>query len=263
MNAGAQETKQCCARLYESEFVTQLLGDSFHPGGARLTERLGRMLDLSPDSHVVDAAAGKGTSAMLLARQFGCRVTGVDLSRQNLERAAVEAARQGLSDRVRFVCGDAEHLPLAGGVADAVICECAFCTFPDKTAAAGQFVRVLTPGGRVGLSDVTRAPGGAGELDDLMSWIACLGDARTSDEYAAWLAAEGMTVNAVERHDDVLRDLVGAVRTRLFAAEVLAGLNKAAIPSLDLEAAKRMARQALTAIDEGRLGYAIVIASLP
>jgi len=261
VNAGARDTKQCCARLYESELVTQLLGDSFHPGGARLTERLGRMLDVSPDSHVVDAATGRGTSALLLAARFGCRVTGVDLSRQNIERASAEAARQGLSDRVRFVCGDAEHLPLASGVADAVICECAFCTFFDKTAAAGQFARVLKPGGRVGLSDVTRAPGGTGELDDLMSWIACLADARTSDEYGAWLAAEGMTVTAVEPDDDVLRQLVGAVRTKLFAAEVLAGLNKTAIPGFDLEAAKRMARQALSAIDEGRLGYAIVIAS--
>ena len=38
-----------------------------------------------------------------------------------------------------------------------MICECAFCTFPDKRAAASEFARVLKPGGKVGLSDLTRA----------------------------------------------------------------------------------------------------------
>ena len=60
---------------------------------------------------------------------------------------------------------------------DAIICECAFCTFPDKQAAANEFARVLKPGGRVGLSDITREPGPAGELVDLMAWVACLADA--------------------------------------------------------------------------------------
>jgi arsenite methyltransferase len=62
--AQAADTKQCCARLYESEIVSQLLGDSFHPGGAALTERLGQMLGLMSGSHVLDAASGTGTSAV-------------------------------------------------------------------------------------------------------------------------------------------------------------------------------------------------------
>ena len=40
------EVKQCCARLYESDAAKLLLGDSFHPGGLKLTERLGRLLPL-------------------------------------------------------------------------------------------------------------------------------------------------------------------------------------------------------------------------
>ena len=44
----SQETvKQCCARLYESDFAKMLLGDSFHPGGLKLTERLGTLLGLT------------------------------------------------------------------------------------------------------------------------------------------------------------------------------------------------------------------------
>ena len=258
----AAQVKQCCARLYESELVTRLLGDSFHPGGAALTRRLGEMLCLTSGSCVLDAASGKGTSAMLIAQQFGCSVVGVDLSAQNVERAAAEVDRLGLAHRVRFEVGDAERLPLDEGSIDAVICECAFCTFPDKPAAAREFARVLKPGGRVGLSDITRAPGPPGELADLMAWIACLADARPADSYGAWLTAAGFTNVVVER-DDALAEMIRGIGTRLFATEVLAGLEKIDLAGIDLAAAKRVTRQALTAVAAHRLGYAIVCASKP
>ena len=75
----SQETvKQCCARLYESDFAKMLLGDSFHPGGVKLTERLGTLVGLTSQSRVLDIASGKGTSALFLAERFGCEVIGID-----------------------------------------------------------------------------------------------------------------------------------------------------------------------------------------
>lgn len=259
----AVEIKQCCARLYESEIVRRLLGESFHPGGTALTERLGVLLGLSSDSLVLDAASGNGTSAVFLTQQFGCSVVGVDLSTENVARAAAEAHRCGLADRLRFEVGDAERLPLEESVVDAIICECAFCTFPDKARAANEFARVLKPGGHVGLSDITRSPGPTEEFADLMAWVACLGDARAAESYAAWLADAGLTHAVVEAHDDALTDMIRGIGTRLFATEVLAGLGKLDLAGIDVPAAKRLARQAMTAVAEGRLGYAIVRATKP
>ena len=49
MNPNSEgDVKSCCATLYESDLARMLLGDSFHPGGMRLTERLGEMLGLAP-----------------------------------------------------------------------------------------------------------------------------------------------------------------------------------------------------------------------
>lgn len=259
----AAQIKQCCARLYESELVSRLLGDSFHPGGAALTERLGRMLGLTPESRVLDAASGRGTSAVIIAQRFGCSVVGVELSDRNVQRAAAEVDRLGLANRVRFEVGDAERLPIEDGSVDAVICECAFCTFPDKPAAAREFARVLRPGGQVGVSDVTREPGPPDELADLMAWIACLADARPADSYAAWLRAAGFEPVAIERHDEALTEMIRAIGTRLFATEVLAGLGKLDLAGIDLPAAKRLTRQALGAVAGHRLGYAVVCASKP
>jgi ubiquinone/menaquinone biosynthesis C-methylase UbiE len=256
----AAELKQCCARLYGSDLASRLLGDSFHPGGLALTERLGTLLGLTRDCHVVDAASGRGNSALHLAQRFGCRVTGFDLNQHNVERATEEALRRGLGDQVRFEYADAEHLPLADASVDAVICECAFCTFPDKPTAARQFGRVLRHGGRVGLSDITRAPGRADELNDLMAWIACLADAGSGEAYAAWLTEAGLKISVIEAHDEALKALVCAIGTRLFATDVLAGLRMIDLLGVDLEAAKRLAHQALVAVNEGRLGYAVVCA---
>ena len=83
--------KQCCAAVYESDAARLLLGESFHPGGTRLTERLGQIVKLTPQARVLDVAAGKGTSATFLAARFGCEVVGIDFSRKNVEEAARNA----------------------------------------------------------------------------------------------------------------------------------------------------------------------------
>ncbi|MDQ6673160.1 MAG: class I SAM-dependent methyltransferase [Chloroflexota bacterium] len=170
--SAAETTKACCADLYASEWARALLGGSFHPGGMRLTERLGVLLGLDAQTRVLDLAAGRGTSALHLAREFGCQIVGVDYSARNVALAQESALEQGLAGRVQFVRGDAEQLDaFADASFDAVVCECAFCTFPDKQAAAAEIARVLVPGGRIGLGDLTRS----GLLPARVRWAPRLG----------------------------------------------------------------------------------------
>src|SRR5258708_23839890 len=83
----AEMLKQCCANLYESELARVLLGDSFHPGGLKLTERVGSLLHLTPESRVLAVASGKRTTALFLVECFGCQVVGLDYSGQNVAHA--------------------------------------------------------------------------------------------------------------------------------------------------------------------------------
>jgi arsenite methyltransferase len=253
--------KQCCAALYESDAARLLLGESFHPGGTKLTGRLGQILNLTPKTRVLDVAAGKGASAVFLAARFGCEVVGIDYGGKNVEEAVRNANDMGLSERVFFRQGDAECLPFADRSFDAIVCECAFCTFPNKPAAANEFARVLRKGGRVGLSDLTRIGALAPELDGLLSRIACIADAQPIATYAALLSGADLEVGVTEEHDSELIDLVNQMRLRLLAADVMVGLKKIALPGFDFEAAREVAKHALQAIKEGRLGYAIVTAS--
>ena len=200
--------KQCCAAVYDSDAVKLLLGNSLHPGGTELTERLGRMLNLAPRTRVLDVATGRGTSALALATRFGCEVIRLDYSRRNVEAANRDASARGLSKMVTFYCGDAERLPFAEGSFDAIVCECALCTFPNKQSAAAEFARVLRLGGRIGLSDLTRQGSLPPELENLVAWIACIADAQPLAEYEALLASAGLKIVATEEHNDALIDFV-------------------------------------------------------
>jgi arsenite methyltransferase len=257
----SEQLKQCCARLYESDVTRFLLGDSFHPGGLKLTRQLGRMLGLSPTSGVLDVACGKGTTAVFLAKEFGCAVIGVDYGTQNVEAARVLAQIEQVESRVQFERSDAETLPFTDESFDAVICECAFCTFPNKAAAAREFFRIVRQGGRVGISDLTRAKILPKDLDGLLAWIACIGDAQTLDGYVAYLRDAGFSLDSIEQRNDALKEMVDQVRTKLLGAEIMVGLNKPQLPGFDLGPAKRMANSTITAIRQGQLGYALICAS--
>ncbi len=256
----ASELKACCALAYEGAWARLLGGEALHPGGLELTRHLAAALRLDASHHVLDVASGVGASAIAIARASGCRVTGVDLSPGNVEAARAAAGEAGLGALVAFEVGDAERLPFPDAAFDAVICECAFCTFPDKPTAAAEIARVLRPGGRLGLADLTRSGELPADLRTLAAWITCVGDARPLDEYVAVLAGAGLRVEHTERRDDALRELVRTLRLRLVAAEVAAKLGKIDLPLDQIPEAKRLVRAALDAVERGRLGYALVIA---
>lgn len=252
MSLTADEVKACCAGAYASEAARTLLGDSFHPGGAALTSRLIDALGVGSGSVVVDVASGPGTSALQIARETGCAVVGVDLSPASVAAAARAAEAAGLDGRVCFVEGDAEALPLPDGSADGALCECALCTFPGKEAAASELARVLRPGARLALSDVTADPRRLpAELRTLEAWVACLADARPLDEVAALLSGAGFEIEATERHDGALGELLERVEARLRAAALL---------GFAAERGRPLVAAARRALDDGALGYGVVIA---
>jgi arsenite methyltransferase len=260
--AESPELKSCCAAVYQSDFARMLLGDSFHPGGQRLTARLGDQLGLRPGLRILDVASGKGESAIFLARQFGCQVVGVDFGPQNVREANSRATAVGLTHLASFVEGDAERLDFPDTSFDAVICECAFCTFPNKHAAASEFARVLRPGGGIGLSDLTRSGPLPQDLEGLLAWIACIADARSVEEYAGYLEAAAFHVTAIEPHNNALAEMARDVQGRLLGIELMVKLNKLSLPGADFEQAKQLARAASKAIQQDLLGYSLIVARL-
>jgi len=126
--------------------------DVLHPGGLEITKELAELCRINKDAKVLDVSSGTGESACFLAEQFGCEVTGVDISGYMVERARSKAAARGLT--VEFKQGDAHNLPFDEHTFDVVISECTTCLL-EKERAISEMVRVAKPGGYVGIHDIS------------------------------------------------------------------------------------------------------------
>ena len=259
----ASAVKACCAAGYSSDLVALLLGDSYHPGGRTLTRRLLDRLALRPGERLLDVASGTGTTAVLAAAEYDAVVDGVDLSEANLTRAAEAALARGVEDRVGFHRGDAEALPLADAGWDVVVCECALCTFPDKATAVAEMARVLRPGGRLGITDVTaqrdRLPPA---LTTVAAWVACIADARPVAGYRRLLEDAGLRMLLAEDHRAALIQMIGQIEARLELLRITARPRLEAL-GVDVTLTRPVLDAARNAVADGRLGYTLLVADKP
>jgi len=106
-------------------------------------------LDLAPGARVLEVGTGTGLVAGQLSRKTGCNVVGLDLSDQMLSQARRNLAARGLWPAVQLVEGQAESLPFAGGVFDAVVFTFLLRYVVDPLATLYELARVVKPGGQV------------------------------------------------------------------------------------------------------------------
>ncbi|MEH1028540.1 methyltransferase domain-containing protein [Micromonospora profundi] len=117
--------------------------------GRKVTETLG----LREGEHVLDAGCGPGETAVMLARTYGVRVTGVTVSEYEVGRARERARHSGLGDVLSFQNGDYASLPFPDGSFDAVLALETLMYAADLDRVLAELFRVLRPRGRLALSD--------------------------------------------------------------------------------------------------------------
>ena len=82
------------------------------------------------------------------------------------------------------------------------------------------------------------------------------------EEYAGYLKAAGFDVTTIEPHNNALAEMARDVRGRLLGIEMMVKLKKVDLPGADFEQAKQLARAAANAIQQGLLGYSLIVAEL-
>ena len=111
---------------------------------------------LKPGEHVLDLGCGAGTDSLIAAQMVGSEgsVAGIDMTAEMLEKARAAAVELG-AENVEFVEGEVERLPFADMSFDVVISNGVIDLVPDKDAVFSEIHRVLRPGGRIQIADVT------------------------------------------------------------------------------------------------------------
>ncbi len=134
--------------------------DAFHLQGRVATRALARRAGLRAGEHVLDLGCGLGGPARTLAAENGCRVVGLDLVEAYCRAAALLTDWMGLGGKVVFRQGDASALPFEAASFDVVWMQHVTMNVADKTRLFAEARRVLRPGGRVALHEVTTGPAG-------------------------------------------------------------------------------------------------------
>jgi len=124
-----------------------------HVGGWESTKEIAAMCQLGPDQELLYVGSGSGVAAIQIAQTYGCKVIGVDLLETMVAAAEQWAEERGATDRVEFRVADAQTLPFPDDRFDVLLCESVNVFIPDLQKAAREYVRVVKPGGYVGLNE--------------------------------------------------------------------------------------------------------------
>jgi arsenite methyltransferase len=167
---------------------------------------VGHHLDLAllqPGEAVLDLGSGSGTDAFCAAVLVGesGRVVGVDITDEQLEKAARLREREGFS-QVEFVEAHIEALPFDDASFDVVVSNGVINLSPAKGRVFAEAARVLRPGGRLAISDIVsgRALKEATRRN-VELWAACIAGAIPRSSYLQALEAQGLEVGELRRND--------------------------------------------------------------
>ena len=173
-------------------------------------ERAVDRAQVGPGSDALDVCCGTGDLALELRRRIGPdgRVVGSDFSEPMLELARRKSGDEGLP--VEFGWADALDLPYGDGSFDAVTIGFGARNLADLDKGLAEMARVLRPGGRVVILEITRP-----EREPLSSF------------YSLWFDRVVPVIGTLAGDSDAYNYLPNSVRT-FPAPETLAAMMEAA-----------------------------------
>ena len=141
--------------------------DEFHIRGAAVSKELASSIDLK-SLEVLDVGCGIGGPCRMLAEEFNCQATGIDLNSEFIRTATKLSELLSLGSTTKFVQGDALNLPFEDNSFDIVWTQHVQMNIDDKKRFYSEIFRVLRKGGYFLFYDILKK--GDGEVTYPMPW---------------------------------------------------------------------------------------------
>jgi ubiquinone/menaquinone biosynthesis C-methylase UbiE len=189
--------------VYESvqrQFYELFMGQQIHVGGLGSSVALAEVAGIAAGQSGIELCCGTGAGMRMLVRLFGvASMLGVELATAPVDIGRRRVEADGLSERIRFVIGDATATDLPDEQADFVWGEDAWCYVADKAALITEASRLLRAGGTIAFTDwVEGAEGLSDEEADHVMQIMTFPSLQTIDGYRSLLEGSGFEVFASE-----------------------------------------------------------------
>lgn len=230
--------------------------DEFHIRGRAATLELARAAKVDATQRVLDVGSGVGGTSRCLAREFGCRVTGIDLTDEYCSAAAMLSERIGLAERVDYRQGDATNLPFPDGSFDIVWTEHVAMNIPDKPRLYREMHRVLKPGGTLAIYDILAGPSGSVLFPVPWARTPDASFLATPDEMRSLLEGAGFDIEDWSDTTDAARHWFVALAEKI-RKEGVAPLGFHVLLGSDFPA---MAQNQRRNLEEGRIVLAQIVA---
>ncbi len=233
--------------------------DEFHIRGRKATSDLANKLQLDASMQVLDAGCGIGGASRYLSVEYGCSVTGLDITEAYCRLAAMLTRRLELEDQVRYCHGNVLAMPFASGRFDVVWTQHTMMNVADKISFYREVMRVLKPGGVLACYDILAGKGG-----DVCYPVPWARDATTSflvnpEELTSVLESVGFDIEIWQDTTDV---------GRLWFRRQVEKLRNQDLPPLGIhvllgEDFKVMAQNQVRNLAEDRISLVEVVARRP
>ena len=139
-------------------FAPRRSGEGLHAAQRRQEDGVAELLELGPDTRVVDIGCGVGGPLINIAKVTGAHITGLNFNAYQIGRGRRAARRAGLRGTCDFLLANYLDVPLADGSFDAAYSFEAICHAPDRDLCLRELWRLLAEGGRIALTEWCLTP---------------------------------------------------------------------------------------------------------